>query len=308
MKIFYFVVLAVMIAILVILGIYLLIGYLSYRFCLTRKGGMIKRIQKKYKAHLEMIGINKENFKDYKKLEIQSEEGLKLRGFYKDNEAEKIAILLHGYGRDHLEVGNIAKIFENRGYDILAIDMRSHGQSEGESITMGREESKDLLLWVDKMLEFKKHYKIILFGMSMGASTVCLSIGDKIPNNVILAIEDCGYDNAEKQLSYVYSRKKSHIKIVYKIFVSFVKKCIGLDLKSIDVCKNLKNSKIPVMFIHGEKDDFVPIEMVYNLYAQVPENRKKVYIALEATHTLSSFVDFKKYENQINHFLNQYNM
>lgn len=308
MEFIYYIILSILILLLLGLGIYLLIGYCLYKFCLTRKGKMVRKIQKKYAAHLNMLSISNENFKDYKVIEIISEDKLKLKGFYKDNNFSKLAILVHGYGRDHLETGNIAQMFENKGYDILAIDMRSHGKSEGYAITMGQEESCDLLLWINKMLEFKAHYKIVLFGLSMGATTVCLTLGKNLPQNVVLAIEDCGFDNAEKELSYVYSKTKFHFKFIFKIFTKFVNKTIGLNLKSIDACQSLKNSRLPILFIHGEKDEFVPTEMVYNLSAQVPENRKSVYIALDSSHTLSSFVNKKTYEKKVYEFLDKYYM
>lgn len=308
MEIVFIISLAFMIFILFVLALYLIIGYLSYKFCLTKKGGMVKKIQKNYNSYFEKIGADKAYFNDFSKINISSEDNLKLIGFYKDNGNSKLALLVHGYGRDHLELVNIAKLFENKGYDILAIDQRSHGLSEGENITMGKEESKDLLLWINKTLDIKNHYKIVLFGMSMGASTVCITTGEKLPNNVVLAIEDCGYDNAEKQLSYVYSKRKISLKFIFKIFVNFTKRTMNLDLKSIDSTNSLKNSKIPIMFIHGEKDDFVPTEMLYNMSSQVPESRRKVYIAQDATHTLSNAVNPRKYEKEIYNFLSQFYM
>lgn len=308
MKIVYYTALAILILVLVVLAFYLIVGYISYKFCLTRKGGMIKRIQKKYGEYLNKANIDKNYFKDFLKLEIQSQDNLKLKGFYKDNNSSKLVILVHGYGRDHFEITNIAKMFDFRGYDILAIDQRCHGQSEGENITMGMEESKDILLWINKMLEIKSHYKIVLFGMSMGASAVCMTVGENIPNNVVLAVEDCGYDNAEKQFSYVYSKRKLHFKFIFKIFTSFTKKTIGLDLKKVDTIQKLKKSKIPIMFIHGEKDNFVPTEMVYNMSSQISESRQNIYIAKDAGHTMSSVCDMRKYEKELNNFLTKYYM
>lgn len=309
MKIVLYISLSIMILILIVLAIYLIIGYSAYRFSLTRKGGVIKRILKKYDSHLEKVGSNKEFFNEnFSKIYIESEDKLKLCGFYKDNNSSKLAILVHGYAGDHLEVANAGEIFDRKGYDILAIDMRTHGLSEGWHLTMGKDESKDLLLWIQKMLEIKNNYKIVLYGQSMGASTVCLTLGEKIPNNVVLAIEDCGYDNADKQFAYVYSKQKFHIKLFYKIFNVFAKKTMELDLKSVDATQKLKLSKVPILFIHGDKDDFVPTQMVYNLSAQIPETRRKIYIAKDAGHVMSYAVDPKRYEREIVDFLNQYYM
>lgn len=308
MQVLFYIALALMIVLLIGLACYLIIGYCSYTFCLTRKGKMIKKIQKKYGGYLEKINANKEYFNDFVRLQVLSQDNLKLTGFYKDNDSSKLALLVHGYGRDHKELTNIAQMFERKGFDILSIDQRCHGLSEGENITMGRDESKDILVWINKMLELKSFYKIVLFGMSMGATSVCLASGEKLPNNVVLAIEDCGFDNAEKQFSYVYSKKKFHLQIFFKIFKNFTKKTMELDLKSVDAISSLKKSKLPMMFIHGEKDDFVPTEMVFNMASQIPESRSKLFIAPQATHTMSSEVDSKLYEKELNQFLNQYYM
>lgn len=298
-----------MILILLILAVYLLIGYCSFRYCFFRNGGLLKRFYKNKSKHLESMKIDKEYFKqNFQKLQIISHDGLKLTGLYRDNQSNKIAILVHGLGADHLDVTNMAKMFEKRGYDLLAVDVRCHGLSQGQNITMGKEEMKDLCLWIDKVIEIKHEYKIVLFGLSMGATTVCLTAGENLPNNVVLAIEDSGFDNAEKQMSYVYSKRKVHSKLLFKIFLSYSKKTQGLDLKKIDAAQSLKNCKIPVMFIHGELDDFVPIEMAYNLASQVPESRRKIYISKDAGHILSNAVNEKIYEKEVSLFLNQYYM
>lgn len=309
MKIFLIISLAIMILILLILAVYLIIGYCSFKFCFNRKGGLLKRFHKNRKQHLERMKIDEEYFKkDFQKIQINSEDGLRLIGFYKDIQSNKLAILVHGLGANHTDVSNIAKIFEKRGFDLLAIDLRCHGQSLGQNVTMGKEESKDILLWINKMIEIKQEYKIVLFGMSMGATAICLALGEKLPKNVVLAIEDSGFDNAEKQLSYVYSRRKFHTKVLFKIFCSFTKKSAGYDLKSIDATQSLKKCHIPVMFIHGEADNFVPTEMVYNLASQVPESRRRIYVASEAEHLMSYSVNENKYEKEIGQFLNQFYM
>lgn len=309
MKVLIYILLGIMILILLALGLYLIIGYSAYKFVLKRNGGMKKRLIKNYHQHLQKVGSDEGFFDDnFQKIQIESQDKLKLFGFYKSNNSNRLAILVHGYAGDHMEVANAGQIFDKKGYDILAIDMRSHGLSEGEVFTMGKNESEDLLLWINKALEINNNYKIVLYGQSMGASTVCLTIGEKIPNNVVLAIEDCGYDNVEKQFSYVYTKQKIHFKFLFKIFSFFTKNTMELNLKSIDAISKLKQAKIPVLFIHGEKDDFVPTEMVYNLSSQIPESRRWVYIAPEAGHVMSYAVDPKKYERKINEFLSAYNM
>ena len=305
MKIFLIVLLSILVFILVVFALYLLIGYITFRFAMSRNGKFKKGIELKSKIALSKQPEISDYFADFEKITIQSNEDLKLYGFYKNNDKDKLALLVHGYGGSHYDTYSYAKIFEERGYDILAVDLRAHGESEGDYLTMGLYEHYDVIKWIEKMLELKRNYKIVLFGVSMGASTVCMTLGENLPNNVICAIEDCGYDNANNEFKHVYSKTK-FIKLFYRIFYNYTLKSRGIDLKKIDAVEKLKKSKLPILFIHGEKDDFVPTAMVYNLYDAVPESRRDIYIAKDATHTKSIDVSEKEYKRRLDRFLTKY--
>lgn len=309
MKIFWIICLVMLLMIILLLGFYLLTGFFAYKLCLTRKGKIKRNIEKKFEVHLNSLDIDSEYFNNgFEKLSILSEDNLKLYGFYKSNLNNKLIILVHGYGGNHKEMANYAKFFEKRGYDILAIDQRCHGESEGIDLTMGKKESEDLLLWINRLLEINSQYKIVLFGLSMGATTVCIACGENLPTNVVLAIEDCGYDNANKQFLNVYLKSKFHNKFFYKIFYNYTKKTKGLDLAQVDANKSLKSCRIPVMFIHGSEDKFVPTEMVYSLSSQISPQRSSLYIAEGASHAESYSTNPQKYEKEIDKYLSQYLM
>ncbi len=308
MKIFLIVLFSLLVLLLLIFAIYLLIGHTAFKFSLSRNGKLKKGIELKNNIELKENDEIGKYFKNFKKLEIISNDNLKLVGFYKDNDKFKLAILVHGYGGSHYDMYSYAKIFEERGYDIFCMDLRAHSQSEGDILTMGLYEHFDLIKWIEKLLEIKPNYKIVLFGVSMGASTVCMSLGEILPNNVICAIEDCGYDNANKEFIHVYSKTPFKSKCIYKIFYNYTKNTKEIDLNAIDVCEKLKKSKLPVLFIHGDSDDFVPTDMVYNLYDCLPESRRQLYIVKDATHTKSIDVNVKEYKSQLNKFLDKYGM
>ena len=305
MKIFLIILLVLLVLILIVGAVYLIIGYVTFNFALSRKGKLKKEIELKSKSSLSKQPEIENYFSNFEKLEVKSNEDLKLVGFYKNNNKDKLALLVHGYGGSHYDSYSYSKIFEERGYDILAIDLRAHGESEGDYLTMGLNEHYDILKWIERLLKLNRNYKIVLFGISMGASTVCMTIGETLPNNVICAIEDCGYDNANNQLKYVYSKTK-FVKLFYKIFYNYTLKSKGIDLKKIDAVEKLKSSKIPVLFIHGDKDDFVPTAMVYKLYEAVSQSRRDIYIAKDASHTKSIDVNEKEYKRRIDKFLTKY--
>ncbi len=303
MKIFWLVSLIILIGVLVVLGLYVLVGQMAYNRCLSRNG--------KYKKGIEKKIINKaQNLfaQDVERVELTSSDGLKLRGIFKAGGGEKLAILVHGYGGNAYQMEEYAHIFTSRNYDILAIDQRCHGRSEGQDLTMGEKESQDLQQWIFKMLERNPRYKIVLFGISMGATTVCIASGQNLPSNVVLAIEDCGFDNAYKQLAHVYHKSKFSNKTIFWIFYSFTKQAKAFDLKKVDAGQALKNCKIPMLFIHGDKDDFVPTAMLSNLSSQLPETRREVYVAQDSAHVQSYTNNRQKYERLVHDFLSRYYM
>lgn len=304
MKLFMLICFVLLTLMLLFLAIYLIVGANLYRLILTRKGKMLKKIE-------SLFEIDKEEGifdRDFKKVSITSTDNLKLCGFYKDNSCGRVALLVHGYGGNHRHMAKYVKLFEKKGYDILAIDMRSHGESEGRDITMGKKESEDLKLWIEKLLQLKNHYKIVLFGVSLGASSVCLAAGEQLPSNVVLAIEDSGFDNADKELKFMFLQHKIISKLCYNIFYNYTKKSQDLDLKKVDVTSKIKNSRLPILFIHGDSDKIVPTEMVYNLSSQVPDNRKDIYIGKDSGHVGSYKNNAYEYERVVNGFLSKYNM
>lgn len=310
MKILLIILFVLLALVLVVLGGYLLTGWALYRFSLSRQGKLKRGIEIKNKCELKKRPEIEKYFNkdDFKKLTITSTDDLKLYGFYKDSNKDRLAILVHGYGGNHTDMYSIAQLFEERGYDILSFDQRAHGESEGEGLSMGLYEHRDLLLWINKMLELKPNYKIVLFGISMGASTVCMALGENLPNNVICGIEDCGYDNANNEFILVYSKSKIKSRFIYNIFYNYTKNTKGLDLKKVDACDYLRKSKLPMLFIHGDLDDFVPTKMVYNLYNCLPEQRRQLYIAKDAKHTRSIDVNLTEYKRQLFTFLDKYYM
>lgn len=311
MHIFSIIVLVLLALVLLVLGGYLLVGSIAFRLVLS-KNARAKKLSSKHMAqNLDEYMIDLEWWKNYpfEVLSVTSFDNFKLCGHYLNNNSDKLAILVHGYGGDFRETFNYAKYFYIRGYDLLAIESRAHGASEGDMITMGYLEHKDICSWIELSITKNPNYKIALFGLSMGASAVCMSLGDNLPENVKCAISDCGFDNAFRQLCYIYSHRL-HIsaKPFMNFFNGYLKRVKGLDLKQADVVKALKKSQLPVLFIHGKEDKFVPTEMVYRLSEVLPEGRKEVYIVEGAKHAMSYPTSPKEYEHRLNRFLDKYYM
>ena len=283
--------LAILILMLVIFSLYLVLGQILFQSILTNKGKIFKRFKNKSIERIKEIDIS--IFNSYQKLEIDGWDKIKLVGFYKDNKSDKLAILVHGFGSNHFEMKQYSSIFEKRGYDILIIDNRGHGESEGYILSMGENEREDLLLWVNRMLEIKPNSKIVLFGVSMGGTIVMLAAGENY-KNIVLAIED--------------SAKKRFCKPLYKIFYNYTKKTKLIDLAKIDTISKLQKCRIPILFIHGENDRLVPLEMMYNMSLQIPEQRRQTFVVSDADHLETYKKNPKAYEKAIDKFLSNYQM
>lgn len=312
MKVFSIVMICLLGVVLLYLATLILVGFFSFRLSMSSKS---------IAKHLAKANTVK-NYDVYKidhswwdkqpcqELQMLSYDGLKLFGhFIEGKNKNLLAILVHGYGGDYKDLNSFADLFLKRGYSVLAIECRAHGKSEGKMIGMGWLDRIDLEGWINLMLEKNPNYKIVLFGQSMGAATVCMALGDKLPDNIVCAISDCGYDNVYRQFYHVCKNSlKFMARPTLNIFYNYMKRTKDFDIKHADTISQLKKSKVPVLFIHGKADEFVPVEMCYRMSAAVPEERRQVLLVEGAGHIMSYGIDEVTYTKTVKNFLSKYNM
>lgn len=297
--------LAIMIILLVGLAVYVVACASIYHSIFARNGKVKKVIEKKKNSQEEIDFWSKNNFAD---VCITSFDGLKLKGKFLDNGSNCVAFLVHGYGGNYVDMAKYAEIFLKRGLDILVVDNRAHGTSEGDSVGMGWIDRLDVLSWCEFLSNLKSCYKVLLFGQSMGASAVCMASGEDLGCQVVGIIEDCGFDNTYSEVCYIYQKGRLHTKFLLNMFTNYANRKNGYDMKKADAIKQLKKNNLPVLVIHGSADDFVPTEMGYKIYNSLNETRASIYIALDAKHTQSFDVDKKRYTKEINKFLDKWNI
>ena len=286
------------------------INFFFYKISLSKKNLTRSLINRTMKENLDKFKIDLSWFEKYKSesLFIESQDGFRLKGnFLRQQKSKNLAIICHGYGADYREMMNYAKYFYDKGFSLLLPEMRAHGGSEGNMIGMGWPDRLDIKKWIDKMLEIDKDFKIVLYGLSMGASTVCMTVGEEIPNNVICAIVDCGYANAYDQFEFVSRRMKIiNPKLIMKMYNHFLKTFFGVNLKEANAEKQLKKAKIPMLFIHGDADGFVPYKNLKKLYDAHPlADHKDQYTVKGADHAMAYPTDEEEYKNQLDKFLNK---
>ena len=228
---------------------------------------------------------------------ITSFDGLTLHAnFYEFAPGAPIELMFHGYrGNAERDLpGGVQRCFAC-GRSAFVVDQRCAGQSGGRTITFGIHERRDCLAWVDFLIShFGPGVKIILTGISMGASTVVMAGGEELPPNVIGILADCGYHSQKEIQMKVIREMGLPPKLSYP-FVKLAAKIFGgFDLEETTPMEALKRCKVPVIFFHGEADGFVPCEMSRKMYDACP-TRKCLCIIPGADHGLSYPVDPERY-------------
>lgn len=243
----------------------------------------------------------------HENVSITSFDGLKLYGkYYEFAPDAPVELMFHGYrGSAEREMaGGMHRAFR-LGHSALIVDQRCSGRSEGHVISFGVNEHRDCLAWVDFMLNrFGSDVKIILTGISMGASTVLIASGKELPKNVIGVLADCGFTSARDVICTVADSMHLPSGLLYP-FVKFGARLFGgFDLEEQSAEESVRNAQIPILFFHGDADDYVPSYMSqFNYDACV--SKKKLVMIPNAGHGLSFPVDPDRYVKEMDDFFHK---
>ncbi|MDX8044437.1 alpha/beta hydrolase [Gracilibacillus sp. S3-1-1] len=219
---------------------------------------------------------------------------------------EKWAIVVHGYGGQASEMVRWIRGFYEKGYNVLAPDLRGHGESEGNYIGMGWDDRLDVLAWIDEITEKNPHAEIALFGISMGAATVMMTSGEELPDNVKVIVEDCGYSSVDAIFTYQLADLFNLPKFpVLNAANAVTKLRAGFDLNKASAVNQVKKNNVPMLFIHGEDDSFVPFEMLDTVYNAADVDKEKLIIP-GAGHGEAVQVDPNLYWSTVWGFVDRY--
>lgn len=226
------------------------------------------------------------NTAEVETLSVTTADGYRLIGaaFSPEEESHQWVLLLHGYTGWKEELYPIACQYVQRGYHALIPDMRCSGESEGDFIGMGWTDRQDNLLWLSQILSRDPHAKIVIHGQSMGAACALMMSGEALPSQVSAIISDCAYTDAysmfAKQMKDWFSLPSFPILDSMNLMLQLRG---GYDLKDASALSAVKKTRLPVLFIHGEADDMIPVSMAYELY-EAAAGEKELLIVPGAGH------------------------
>jgi fermentation-respiration switch protein FrsA (DUF1100 family) len=234
---------------------------------------------------------------------IESHDGLKLHAEYirSDLPSDKIIILFHGYrSMARNDFCCAMPYYNSLGLDILLVDQRAHGLSEGKLITFGVKERFDVCSWVKYIREnYGEDKKIYLSGMSMGSSTVMMA--SNIVDGVSGIIADCGF-TSPKEIITIVAKKRFGLPKWCVVPIGLLARAFGKFDYSYSAKQSLAEAKAPILFIHGSSDDFVPCYMTEQAYEACVSKKEKVIVP-EAPHGYSFLFSPNEVKSAIEDFI-----
>lgn len=237
---------------------------------------------------------------------IRSDDGLRLHATYFEGENTKKAVIcFHGYtSRGMDDYVGLSEYYLSKGYHMLLPDARAHGKSEGKYIGFGCLDRWDARRWIEWIKDrIGEDAEIILHGTSMGGTTVIMTGALDLPKQVKGIISDCAFTSPKEVFTHVL-HTIYHLPAFPMIQIADKVNRInaGYGLDECNAAKEVEKVKGQVLFIHGEKDTFVPVSMCYKIFQNCVAP-KKLLIVKGAGHAESYYKDMDKYEAALDEFI-----
>lgn len=300
----------ILIALCVLLALLLGGGYYAYRYAFysPKEGREDLPVHRgrQFAPHVDTIARLLQTIIDRpcEFVTVTSYDGLTLSGrYYHVRDGAPLDIAFHGYRSAGLtDFCGGAAISQELGHNLLLVDQRAHGKSQGRTITFGIKERYDVLTWVDYAVErFGPDTKILLYGISMGASTVVMASELPLPENVKGIVADCPYSSPMKIILSVARTKRIPAAVAAVFCWAGAKVYGGFDIREADPVRAVQKARVPILLIHGESDGFVPCDMSGEIQRANP---LRVYRCTfpGADHGISFLVDPERYRRIIKEF------
>ncbi|MBO5896434.1 MAG: alpha/beta hydrolase [Clostridia bacterium] len=233
-------------------------------------------------------------------------DGLKLHALSIVNKGQSSSyvIMLHPATCSAIDMAQFAYHFYDLGFNIVLPDARGCGESEGDTLTFGVDDARDVPLWVDKIIELDPDAAIFLYGLGMGGSAVTVAAGEQLPANVKGVIEDSGYNDLEAVFKHnidsLYNKKSFPGLAIAKLYAKSVK---GWSYDAPLVEESVKNIKIPILFIHGGDDQIVPVDQSNDMFEACRGKGSDHVYMTGAAHCRAMHTDSVKYWRVVDEFI-----
>ncbi|ELC8393363.1 alpha/beta hydrolase [Clostridium perfringens] len=303
-----YLIILIIIAILVIV-FFLATGLYIFKSTVTRE---LHDIEKSYTRYVENNLFDEALYNSASKEDItlKSFDGLNLTStlIMNENPTNKFIVLVHGVSICYVGSLKYFDIFYRNGFNVLIVNQRRHGKSEGKYSTYGFYEKYDVNMWIEYLKSrFGNDIILGLHGESMGAGTVMETI--PLNDSIKFVIEDCGYSNFHEligfQITHAYKnrlvRKILRPSLIFANF--FMKTKAKFSMKKIVPIDIVASTSLPMMFIHGKEDYFVPWYMAVDLYKAKTKGYKELYLVEGAKHAEALEVNKILYEKKIMPFI-----
>ena len=240
---------------------------------------------------------------DLRELTIRSFDNLTLYGYLLEGNPKEVVICVHGYKSSMEEdFADRIEIYRKRGSTVLLLNDRAHGKSEGKYLGFSENDRRDVARWVDLINQMYEDPKIYLHGISMGGATVihCSDMGLK---NVCGIIDDCGFDSIVNISKYL-------IKDMYHLpyfpfgdlawFWSVIITGVSFNTSMGEDC--VRRSGLPILFIHGKEDHFVPCDMSVRMY-EACSGPKELHLIEGCGHAAAYMMAREEYTDAVNRLM-----
>ena len=279
-----------------------------FRSTMKRNKAKVERTMKMagtdWSQYKDIIGKRKEYFlsQPHEDVWITADDELKLHGtFFPNKNSKRIVLCFHGYTSEGMkDYIALSDYYLRRGFAMLLVDERAHGLSEGNYIGFGCLDRKDALRWIEWLVKTcGEDIKIILHGTSMGAATVLMTSGLKLPDQVKGIVSDCGFTSPKEVFTHVL-HSMYHMPAFPIIPIADImnRKLAGYGMDECNAAREVRKSTTPTLFIHGSADTFVPCRMCEKMYENCGAKKWKLIIE-GAAHAESYYKDTKRYEEML---------
>lgn len=249
---------------------------------------------------------SEQNFETWK---MTSFDGLQLQGYFlKAKEpTNKTVVFAHGYLGQAQDMGLFGEYYyEELGYNIFTPDLRGHGKSEGDYIGFGWHDRLDLIDWMKEIIENEgAETEIVMHGLSMGAAAVLMASGEELPKNVKAIVADSPYTSVYDLFAYQMKRMYHLPAFPFLPITSVVTNLkAGYTLGEASALQQVEKASVPILYIHGEKDTFVPTEMT-NQLCEHTKSDCQLWTIADASHGEGFVLEKEKYKSILKKFLNK---